>query len=281
MAEGAPRPDPAGTTGAAPTVASPPVPRPPRRAAFDAVILRRLAAEFVVIVVGVLVAFAVDDWQAGVERREAALRLIGAMESDITASVEDLREAAASAAVRRDAMVELLRLAGQPLPPGEWTPWDEVDFSGLRGAVAQRVRDLGPEALRAFPIIVQVFDPRTASFDELRSTGGLATIPDPAVQRAIVEYFGAMLDFAESNQMTRADQFALQDAWQRAGIIAFDWLPMDEFLARLRASPEALAAVRRSFFRALDQADGYVLLADRLEAEGLQIVADARAALGD
>ena len=122
--------------------------RPPRRVAFDSVIVRRLAAEFVVIVVGVLVAFAVDDWQAGVERQRAALRLIGGMESDITATVEDLREAAASAAVRRDALVELLRLAGQPLPPDGWVPWDEVDFSGLRGAVAERVQELGPEAAR-------------------------------------------------------------------------------------------------------------------------------------
>jgi hypothetical protein len=41
--------------------------------------------------VGVLVALAVDDWQADVERRAAAERLIGTMEVDLAESVADLR----------------------------------------------------------------------------------------------------------------------------------------------------------------------------------------------
>ena len=253
----------------------------PRRRALDAATLRRLAAEFVVIVVGVLVAFAVDDWRAGVERREQALRLIGTMEADIAASVEDLREAASSARVRRDAIVELLRLAGEPLPPGnEWTPWEDVDFSGLRGAIMLQIQERQGESLLMLPMYVQVFDPRTAAFDELRNTGGLASIPDPEVQRQILEFFGMVLDFAESNQFLRTDQFALQESWQRAGIVASDWIPQEEFLRRLRGSPEALAALRRNYVRAVDQGRGYPLLADSLDAQGARIVERARAALG-
>lgn len=254
---------------------------PPRRPrAFDATTLRRLAAEFVVIVVGVLVAFAVDDWRENAERRERATRLLGMMEADIAASVEDLREAASSASLRRDALVELLRLAGAPLPPDDgWVPWTEVDVGRARGAVMLRLTDRDA-ALRMLPMYVQVFDARTASFDELRNTGALGTIPDPAVQQEILEYFGAMLDFAESNQFLRTDQFTLQESWQRAGIVASDWIPMDEFMRRLSGSQEAMAAVRRNYVRAVDQATGYPMLADTLEARGGRIVARARASLG-
>lgn len=90
---------------------------PPRRPVFDGATLRRLAAEFVIIVVGVLVAFAVEDWQANREQRQQALRLIGTMEADIAASVDDLREAASSAEIRRDGLYELLRRLDEPLPP--------------------------------------------------------------------------------------------------------------------------------------------------------------------
>jgi hypothetical protein len=95
---------------------------------------RWLAAEFVVIVVGVLVALAVDDWQADAERRAAAERLIGTMEVDLAESVADLREAAASARVRQSALVEILRRLGEPLPPeDEWVRWEEAPFASLSG----------------------------------------------------------------------------------------------------------------------------------------------------
>lgn len=252
-------------------------PRGPRTT-FQPGTLRRLVAEFVVIVVGVLVALAVDDWRAEVESRQRALRLISTMEADIAASVADLREAAASAGVRRDALAELIRLAGDPPPPeGSWRPWDPATARGI-GGVAGLMPE-GDDLLWVMPLYVQVFDPRTASFDELRSTGGLASIPDPGVQREIVEFFGWILDFAESNQFMRTDQFALQESWQEAGIIASDWLDREEFLSRLRASAAARAALRRNFVRAEEQSQAYPLVADSLSAQGERLVRRARASL--
>lgn len=253
---------------------------PSRARTLDGATLRRLGAEFVVIVVGVLVALAVDDWRAGVESRRQALRLLSTMEADISASVDDLREAAESAVLRRDALVELLRLAGSPLPPStEWRPWAEVDLSSVRGAAMRQLEGGRERALRILPMYVQVFDPRTASFDELRSTGGLASIPDPEVQREIVDFFGFVLDFAESNQFLRTDQFALQEAWQGAGIVAGDWIDKETFVRRLASSDAATAAVRRNYVRARDQSTAFPAVADSMETRGARILSRARASL--
>lgn len=256
-------------------------PRPPRLPRiFDRGTVQRLAAEFVVIVVGVLVAFAVDDWQAGRERERAALRLLNTMEADIAETVADLREAEISARLRTSALAELLRLVGEPPPPdGGWQPWSEVVSDEARGTISVPLPVTGFRALTTLPMYVQVFDPRTASFDEMRSTGVLATIPDTDVRREIVSYFGGVLDFAESNQFYRTDQFALQDALQGAGLVAGDWIDEEAFIRRLRASDEARAAVRRNFLRALEQTRVYPQLADTLESRGYDIVSRARASL--
>lgn len=241
---------------------------------------KRLAGEFVVIVVGVLVALAVDDWQGAVQRRADAERLVGTMEVDIAESVADLREAIASARIRQSALVELLRRLGEPLPPeGEWIPWEEAPFGDLTGAAAARLRRPDDATLLAAVAVAQVFDPRTAAYDELRSTGTLAAIRDQAVRDRIVRLYAQIMDFAESNQFVRSDQAALLDAWEAAGVVPGDWLPPDETLERLRRDPRALATIRRSYLRAVDQIYSYGTVADFVESEGRSVAAAARAGL--
>jgi type II secretory pathway pseudopilin PulG len=240
---------------------------------------QRLAAEFVIIVVGVLAALAVDDWQAGVERRAAAERVIGTMEVDLTESVADLREAIASARVRQSALVEILRRLGEPLPPAdEWIPWSDAPFDSLSGPSVTMFDGPSEAALFSAPAWVQVFDPRTAAFDELRSTGGLAALRDQTVRDRIVRLYAEMIDFAESNQFMRSDQAALQNAWEAAGVVPGDWLPPDETLRRLGADPRAVASIRRSYLRALDQVRSYSVVADAFERDGRDVVAAARTA---
>jgi len=241
---------------------------------------KRLSAEFVVIVVGVLVALAVDDWQADVERRASAARLIGTMEVDLTESVADLREAVVSARVRQSALVEILRRLDEPLPPADtWVPWAEAPFDSLSGPTATRLTGPDDASLFRSAGIVQVFDPRTAAFDELRATGSLAAIRDQAVRDGIVRLYSQIIDFAESNVFFRSDQAALEDAWEAAGVVTGDWLPVDDVLRRLRRDRRAVASIRRSYLRAADQIATYTQLAADIEREGETLVEAARAGL--
>lgn len=252
----------------------------PRRVWTSAAI-QRLVAEFVVIVVGVLVAFGVDDWQAERERRAAAVRLLGTMEADIAASIEDLEEAQRSASVRASALAELSRLVGEE-PPGAHAvrPWADLPDEAVREGFPQRLVPEGEfRKLLYVPSYVQVFDPRTAAFDEFRSTGALATIPDQALRDDIVEFFAGILDFAESNGVFRAEQRSFVDAWQRAGVTPGDWLPGEEVVRRLTTSPEARAAVRRAFQVAIEQRISYELFSDDMARRGSQLLDRARAAL--
>lgn len=257
-----------------------PVPHPGVGATSKGRAWKRLSAEFVVIVVGVLVALAVDDWQADVERRAAAARLIGTMEVDLAESVADLREAVISARVRQSALVEILRRLGEPLPAADaWVPWAEAPFDSLSGPATTRFA--GPDDARLFRSagIVQVFDPRTAAFDELRSTGSLAAIGDQAVRDGIVRLYAQIIDFAESNVFYRSDQAALEDAWEAAGVVTGDWLPAEEILRRLRQDRRAVASTRRSYLRAADQIATYTQLAADIEREGQTLARAARAGL--
>jgi hypothetical protein len=191
--------------------------------------------------------------------------------------VADLREVAASARVRQSALVEILRRLGEPLPPAdEWIPWEDAPFDSLSGASAARFDGPDDATLFSVPAVVQVFDTRTAAFDELRSTGALAALPDQTVRDRIVRLYAEMIDFAESNQFMRSDQAALQDAWEAAGVVAGDWLPTDEILRRLGADPRAIASIRRSYLRALDQVRTYTVVADAIERDGKSVVEAAR-----
>lgn len=272
MSEGDPTPEPA--------AAGPIVPRLPP--VFDAATLRRLGAEFVIIVVGVLVAFAVEDWQAGRERQDEALRLLSAMEVDVAESVADLREARTSAVVRQSAIVEILRRVGAPLPPAdEWTPLDEVSLDGLTGIGVGGLDIAAPFDMRDLLILVtyaQVFDARTVAYDEFRATGALASLPSRA-RADIAAFYGRMLDFAESNQFIRDQGRALEDALEAAGVAARDWLPEAELIRRIQANPRAQASLRRAYMRAQDQLTMLPIVAERLETEGAAMLEGARAEL--
>ncbi len=258
----------------------PVVPRLPP--VFDAATLRRLAAEFVIIVVGVLVAFAVEDWQAGREQHAEALRLLSAMEVDIAESVADLREARASAAVRKSALVEILRRVGAPLPPtDEWMPLGDAPLDGITGIGVGGFEVAPPYDTRdllTLIIYAQVFDARTVAYDEFRATGALASLPSEA-RADIAGFYGRMLDFAESNQFIRDQGRALEDALEAAGVAARDWIPDDEVIRRIQANPRAQASLRRAYMRAQDQDTMLPIVAERLEAEGAAMLERARAGL--
>jgi hypothetical protein len=141
--------------------------------------VRRLAAEFVVIVVGVLVALAVDQWRESVSDQAAEAQYMDRLLIDL----------------QRDSLTVSLERAQ----------------AGRKASDLARVlQDLtDPEAIRrqpslAWPNLARTFarpNIRATTFDELTSTGGLTLVRNEALRSQIGEYYR----FAPQNFFERLD----------------------------------------------------------------------------
>jgi len=116
--------------------------------------LGQLSAEFVVIVVGVLVALAVDQWRESVGARAAEAQYVSRLIDDLTIdslqSERFIEAGAAKAAALAEVMDALDDSAAVRLRPS--TAWPDMNFTYTRPP------------------------PQTTTFDELRNTGGLGLI---------------------------------------------------------------------------------------------------------
>ena len=131
----------------------------------------RLAAEFTVIVVGVLVALAADDWRQGAEERESA-------EAATALLIEDLR---------RDS-VELARVVGyrpgtRPHMGRLLMYTDRSDFP----------RDSAEFAMRRL-LLSTPYNPVRSTFDLLIDQDRLRHIGDLGIQSGIVRYYDEYQD---------------------------------------------------------------------------------------
>ena len=122
------------------------------------------------IVVGVLAALAVDDIRDSRAERALERHLLKTMIIDSDETILDLSDAVQSASARTSAAAHLLTaMGGEPgAPPGDLPPPPVLDTP----LPADRDSDFAN-----WLIIVgytQVFDPRTAGFDELMASGSLS-----------------------------------------------------------------------------------------------------------
>jgi hypothetical protein len=140
---------------------------------------RRLVGEFMVIVVGVLVALAVDSAAANRQEQRRASEYVTWILTDLRATADPL-----SAAIRIDegidsASAQLLRTLGRSPLPG---PDSLIDIFGR----------LTPTA---------VLDPLVATVDALVESGDLRLLADPATRLALLKYRAAVTSFEQIREL--------------------------------------------------------------------------------
>lgn len=159
--------------------------------------LRSIATEFVIVVVGVLVALAADSWMDGVRQSDARTAALAALRRDIA---EDL------------AQLDTLRL-----------PFLDAREEGRRFLLTVAADDRPLEdSVRIVQAIVtlgsyQTFDANTTAIDYLTSTGALQLIDDPDLLSSILTYYNSVEDVSELDALYRAD--AIASASARAGLL--------------------------------------------------------------
>jgi hypothetical protein len=145
--------------------------------------IRRIVAEFLLIVLGVVAALGVDRWVQGVDESHAEREYLRLVLSDLEANVEIYELMAGGWAGSRDA--------------GE----------ALAAAIADGVRP--PDAGLMMAVYragsMSTVPPRDGSFRDLEATGNIRLISDPALRAQIVSYFTQEIRFGRPMLEDRVD----------------------------------------------------------------------------
>jgi hypothetical protein len=146
----------------------------------------RALAEFAVILVGVLAAFAVDDWATDRADRADGHRYLTELVGDIRADSVVIERQIALLATVRSRLAELAPVARSEAP----IPVDTIAF--LRQVAGSHIYPLG-------------LGPQT-TFQELLATGSLRLIRSPELRSAVIGYYD-LKDITELRGQARASGF--------------------------------------------------------------------------
>ena len=155
----------------------------------DGKVMRRWLGEFIVIVLGVLVALAVDDWVQYRSDRDLELDLVQRLRGDLVADARDLAGSRLMVERRR----WILQALSQSLSEG-------VAPSRAPDSLVQAQRAGRPwrplEApLQSF-VGAPLFQVTDDSFQEILATGAFRTLRDPGLRAAISTYYRTAETFA-------------------------------------------------------------------------------------
>ena len=176
----------------------------------------KLGAEFAVIVVGVLVALAVDDWYAGVQLRSAEITWVTGLRDDLRNDQANLTDHIAAVDKSAEAIHALLASIDDPSREIS----DPLDY-------LRKVK---------LAVITYFFEPTDTTITELTGGGSLSAISNRELVRAVIDYHRAARTTEAINDF----------------LIRVRWFGYNVALAEL-LEPAVLAAITEDWFRQAGQ----------------------------
>ena len=228
--------------------------------------LVRLGAEFGVIVLGVLVALAVDDWRAAESDRAREAYFLSSLREDLRADIADFRAAKANGQARVAAAAYITEHLGARRP----TAYGRESMSGTASFAPAPDATL-PESLTAAMqqmATVANFDFSDGTHEEILSTASFGIIRSEEIRRAISGYYSFTVNRGEADNRIREALFQYYEALRVAGLAPGD---NGELLRQLtnESREPLLAAVRLNWGLAATQGQ----IADELEAQAQALIA--------
>lgn len=165
----------------------------------------RLLAEFLVIVIGVLVALAVDEWRADRNDRGRALQYAARLEANLRADTADLSRYRSRLEEKRRVLREL---GGE----GRLVPGSDP------GAVLDRL---------SLTLEVGVVPPHAETFREMESSGALSLIENTELRDGLSAYY-AFYELASEILMRETFEYGDYRAIVAGAFPATAWEAMDE-----------------------------------------------------
>ena len=212
----------------------------------------RWLGEFIVIVLGVLVALAVDDWRDYRSDRVLEQHLIGRLAADLRADEADLELSRTLVARRLWVLREwLAKLDGSD--DGRLAPPDSLvnperarallEAQG-RGTFSRAWDPLG-RPLLSFTTFPE-FDLSDDSYQEMLASGALQTIEDEELRSAILAYYRTAEDIGGNERRVGQYQGRLETALSSLGVAVIDSLTLSQLASRVAPGSPVHAELRRS-----------------------------------
>lgn len=204
----------------------------------------RLVGEFVVIVMGVLVALGVDDVRQASFDRELEGYLFSRIAQDLDADIAELERTTLRAQRRvwlADAILD--GLDGADLPPR--TPFPK----GTSDAVGNCVPTCDPygEEFRPLSILAMFtqFDLTDGTYREVLSTGSLGVLRDLRLREELAAYYDLATEGAAGDQRSGRFHEQFLDELQKVGLTTDDDVALGELIDTLRPHPAMQVSLRR------------------------------------
>lgn len=214
---------------------------------------RRWAGEFVVIVLGILAALAVDSWSEERNNRILEQEYLARIKEDLEWDLAEIEEAIQASILQGRSATTLLYELNDPL--ADHVPRFSSDrLAAIDFAVpAHEEFDVRIKRLVWLAARTRSFDPRRGSYDELLATGRIIVVDDSELRASIIDHYSLtedMTGLAEWVQepATKYDEFL----GQSTGFNAYDFNAIDEpmpLLRDLEGLPPLLRDVRRISLR--------------------------------
>lgn len=212
----------------------------------------RLAAEFGVIVIGVLAALAVDDWRQGRDDRATERYILQGILSDLERDRDDIESAVNTAMVRASAADRLLSLIDHPAAGViELTPWTSdpgmMDQQQAFNLALERYPASSLSVGVAYRMLVatssmQRVNVSAATYTEASASGQMDTVQDTDLRAELAQYYYRTAQFGVTpDNRTDANFHRLRDTLAAAGLPS-GVRPEDEEVLRVLGADDTLAA---------------------------------------
>lgn len=192
--------------------------------------LRRLFVELLVVVFGILIAFAVDRWNQDRQDRATAAQYAEALAEDLAADTAALGMLARLYAGREAAATRVLDALGRTSA-----------FEGDPTALAWDINYAG---------YVTSFDPTDITYRELVSTGALGLIHEPGLKHALVAYYESVDFVAQFYPIWHETARVYYKPEVRSRVSLADWIAIETSVGQGEDKPVApdatLDALRQS-----------------------------------
>ena len=161
---------------------------------------RRWVGEFVVIVLGVLAALAVDSWSEERNNRVLEREYLARITEDLNRDVAEIEETINASILQARSATTLLSILDDPLadhvPRFRSDALKALDFS----VPANEEFDMPVKRLVWLVARDRNFGPRRNTYDELLATGRIVVIDDPVLRTSIIEHYALIEDVVEDLQ---------------------------------------------------------------------------------
>ena len=180
----------------------------------------RLAAEFAIIVLGVLVALGVDDWRSGQADLKRETYFLDSLIEDLEADLVDFQAAHANAQARIAAASFVISEIGARRPVASERQSIGTSTPFMPEPDAPTPQDL-TAALQQLATVAN-FDFATGTHEEILSTGSFGLIRSESIRRGISQYYAFAANRSEADNRIREALFQYYEALRLAGLAPGD-----------------------------------------------------------